>query len=107
MAAQDRVETSRLAHPDILLAGIARDIAESVLLKNVVKEAGAIHAAVFRIGRAVAVAEILFGQLETGVNDLAHLWRIGFIACNFIGGKTDVGPGFFLGSRMHTMRWRR
>jgi len=73
VAAQDRVEISRLAHPDILLAGITRDIAKSVLLKDVVKETGAIHSAVFRIGRAVAVAEIFFRQRETGVEDLAHL----------------------------------
>lgn len=59
MTAQDCIEISRLAHPDILLAGIPRHIGKSVLSQNVINEAGAIHTAVCRIGGTVCVTEIL------------------------------------------------
>ena len=53
------LEIAGLAHPDVLLARIARHIFDSALGQNVMNETGAIHPAVRRIGRAVFVAEIL------------------------------------------------
>jgi hypothetical protein len=107
VTAQDRSEVSRLTHPDILLAGIARHVGKSVLTEHVVNETRAIHSAVFGIGRAITVAEILFCQLEPSLDDLAHPWRIIVIAGNFVGQKRDVRCASSFGSRMHSFPWRR
>ena len=45
----DRLESSRLADPDILLARIARDITHAILRQDVENESGAIHSPVSRI----------------------------------------------------------
>ena len=58
LTAIHRFESSRFAQPDILLARIARHITNSILRQNVKDEAGAIHPAARRIGRAVLVVEI-------------------------------------------------
>jgi len=60
VATQNRVEISRFAHPDILLAGIARHVGKAVLPKEVINKSGAIHPAACWIGRAIRVTEILF-----------------------------------------------
>ena len=84
MAAQDRIEISRFAHPDILLTRITRHIGESVLAKKIINETGAIHAAVCGISGAVCVTEILRCQIETGLDDLAHFSRVSIITGNFV-----------------------
>src|SRR5882762_10220769 len=94
MAAKDGVEISGLAHPDILLTGIARHIGKSVLAEHVINETGAIHAAVRGIGRSVAVTKILFCQRESGVDDLAYLRRIAVVICYFFRRKTNVWRAF-------------
>ena len=83
-AAHNCIEISRFANPDILLAGIARHIGEAILLKNVINKSGTIHAAVFGIGRAIAVTEILFRQREPSVDDLAYFRRITLVFRDFI-----------------------
>ena len=64
VAAVNRSEISRFAQPDILLARIARHVFNSVLRQHVIDEAGAIHSAIRRIGRAVFVIEISRCELE-------------------------------------------
>ena len=59
LPAQDRVEISRFAHPDILLARIARHIFEPVFAQKIINEAGAIDSAVCWVGGAVCITEIL------------------------------------------------
>ena len=105
MAAQDRVEISRFAHPDVLLAGIARYIAEPVLLKYIINEAGAIHAASCRLCRAIGVIEILLCQLETVFDDLADFRRIVVIFFNLVRRNGSVRRTFFFEGRMHG--WQR
>ena len=84
MAAQDRIEISRFAHPHILLARIAGHISKSVLAKKIINETGAIHSAVCGISGAVCVTEILRCQIETGLDDLAHFSRVSIITGNFV-----------------------
>src|SRR5215469_9779667 len=88
------MKISRFAHPDILLTGIARHVQEAVLLKDVINETGAIHAAAFWIGRAIGVTEILFCQREAGVEDLANFCWIGFVPLDLVWRKTHVRPTF-------------
>jgi hypothetical protein len=80
VTAQDRIEISGLAHPDVLLAGITRHIFESVLAEKIINETGAIHPAIRGICGAVAITQILFCQLQACINDLAHFLRIIVVA---------------------------
>ena len=61
VSTQNRVKISRLTQPDVLLTRVARHTAESVLLKYMIDEAGAIHSPVRGISGAIIVVEILFG----------------------------------------------
>src|SRR6266567_1046594 len=100
MPAKDGIEISRLAHPNVLLAGVARHIGKSVLLENVINKTGAIHAAICGISGAVRVTKILFCQLEPSIDDLAHFRRISVIARDFVGRNRRVGRAFFFWSRV-------
>ena len=101
---------SGFPHPNILLAGIARHIWKTILLKHVIDKAGAIHSAIFRICGAIGVTEILFCQRHPCVEDLAYPWRIIFVPCYLIRRQTHVRPGFLswstFGARNH-WRFRR
>src|SRR5205814_10684644 len=70
VAAQNGIEISSFAHPDVLLARIARNIFEPVFGQKKVNKARAIHAAVGRIGRAVWLTQILFCYANSGVRNL-------------------------------------
>ena len=72
VAAQNRIEISRLADPNILLAGIARHFGESAFAEHVEDEAGTIHAAICGLGGAIRVAEISLRQLKPGLDDSTH-----------------------------------
>jgi len=71
MTAVDRPEGPGFPKPDILSAGIARHIAQSILRQDVENEPGAIHPATSRIGRTIFVIEIPGRELERHINDLA------------------------------------
>ena len=84
IAAENRLKFSGLAQPDILLAGIARDIVNAVLLEHIINEPRTIHPAVARIRRAVRVTEIAFGQIECAFDKLADLGRIIFVISQLV-----------------------
>ena len=70
---------------------------ETVFLKNVINETGAIHAAVRRIGRAISVAEIFSCQRKSGIEDLANFERISCRIRNLRRGKGSRSASpFFL-----------
>src|SRR5438094_9880561 len=98
MPAQNRVEISRFAHPDVLLARIARHIFEPVLREKIINEPRAIHAAICGIGRAIRITEILLCQSEAGVENLAHFRWVTVVTCNLVRRKSHVGRAFFFRS---------
>src|SRR5439155_13854406 len=107
MTTQDRIKISRFAHPDILLARIARYVGKSIFLQNIVNETGAIHSAICRISGAVSVTEILPCQLEPGLDDLLHFWRISFIARDFVRRNSDIWRALSLRRNVHCRRRHR
>lgn len=98
LAAVDRPESSRFAQPDILLARIARHIANAILRQHVNDKPGAIHPTVCRIRRPVLVIEIPRRQLERGIDDLAHVCRI-ILITGYVPGRDGGRRSFFLGGR--------
>ena len=84
IAAENRLEFSRLAQPDILLAGIARHIIKAVLLEHIINEPGTIHPAVAWIRRTVRVTKIAFGQVERAFDEFTEFGRIIFVISQFV-----------------------
>lgn len=98
MPAVDGLEIPRLAHPDVLLARISRNIANTVLGQHVNNEAGAIHSTAGGIGGAVLVVQVPRRQLQRGVDDLPHEWRIVFVT-GYVFGRDGGRRSLFLGRR--------
>ena len=99
MPTQDRVKIPRLPHPNVLLAGVSWHIGKSILAKDIIDEAGAIHSPIRWIGRAIRVIEILLRQIQTVLNDLPHLWRITVIFANLVRRNGGIWRTFFSRTR--------
>ena len=94
LAANDSAKISGLPHPDILLAGIARHVVNTVFCQDVINETGTIHAAVSGISRAIFISEILLREFERHVDNLAHGFRIIFVIRQLVRRNRRVGRAF-------------
>ena len=95
VSAVDGPERSGLSQPNVLLARIARHIANAILRQDIEDEAGAIHPAARRIGRAVFVIEIASRQLERHVSYVPNVFRI-FLVVDNLARQDRGGRSFFL-----------
>src|SRR6266404_399453 len=107
MPTQNRLKISRFAHPDVLLTGVSRHIGKSILAEDIIDEAGAIHAPIRWVCRAIGVIEILLCQLEAGLDDLPHFCRITVILSNLVRRNRGIGRAFLLRSGVGGWRRRR
>ena len=95
LATNHGLEGAGAPNPDILSAGIARNIANAVLREHVIDETGAIHSAVGRIGGTVFVVQIAGGELESGCEKLLYSGWITVEVADRVGRQTRIRRAAF------------
>jgi hypothetical protein len=97
--ADHRLECSGAAKPDILRAGVARDVSDLILFEHIINKARTIHSAGGRIVRAVFVIEVSGGEFQSSGQKLLHFERIIFETLDLIWQQRGVRSTPFFRAR--------
>ena len=71
-------EGSSFAHPNVLLARIARHAFNSALREQIINKALGVQSTAPQISRVDFVGKIFGRQIETEIDNLSNVWRVTF-----------------------------